>query len=406
MAESPLVRRSGLLFVSNVVAKLLAFGFTVVAARALHPSGLGVVTYVLTLANFGSILLFNASNGLARDLVRAEHDPEEETAAFSNYAVVVSFLLALSLVGAVPLGLLVGLHGWLLFGLAACLVGNACLALYIEIHRGQQQFFAVSIFTVSANLLQVVTVIGLAVLHVQEPAIYIIVFGFSTLAGIVLVEPSVRTRVRFARRLITRDRVRRVFRFVLPLLVHSGLIMAWGGVDVFFLNAFDGSQAVGEYGAAKTLVNALQLAPLAIATALLPQLARLSGLDLKRAVRRVLVLVIVATVPPVTILIAARYPLLRYVFGPEYVAAAAPLAVLAIGTALYGISMTLEESWIAIGRPRVATALTAVAAVVAVSSAPLLVIRAGSVGAAAAYSLGAVAQLSCSSVLTFRNLHR
>jgi O-antigen/teichoic acid export membrane protein len=406
VGESSLVRSSGLLFVSNACAKLLAFGFSVVVARALHPAGLGVVTYVLTFALMGSILLYNASNGLARDVVRANQDRGQESAAFSNYIVVVNALMLSTLVVVIPIGFLTGLRGWLLVGLGACLVGNAGLEFYIELHRGREQFLAVAVFTVTANLLQLLAVVSLALLGVRDPTPYLVVYGTSTLAGILIVERFMPTRMRFALHLVNRDHVRRVVRFVLPLLVHSGLYMAWFGVDVAILRAFSGFDTVGQYGAAKTLVQAMLLAPMAIATALLPQVARLSGPDLQRYVRKLLVLTGIATAPPLLVLVLLRQPLLRYIYGPEYAGAAGALIILTIGFALYGVSMTLEEGWIATGRPQVATGLTAIAAVITVSTAPLLIMYAGAPGAATALALGAAAQLGCALALTLRYLHR
>jgi O-antigen/teichoic acid export membrane protein len=406
LAGSQLLRRSSLLFLSNILIRLLGFGFSVVAARALAPSGYGVVTYVLALASIGSILLYNASNGLARALARAHDDKAAQDAAFSNYLVVVTSLLLLSLLAAIPAGLVAGLRGWLLVGLLANLLGNAGFQLYVELHRGREHFRSVAVYTVLSNLIQLVSVLSFFLLAWREPAAYVITFGLSGITAIAVMEVFNPVGLRFLRRAVGIPQIKEVLHFVLPLLVHTCFFMVWSGADVVFLKAFAGLEAVGQYGAAKTLANATLLAPAAISTALLPHAARLALRDRHDYFKKLLLLVGVTTIPAVVVLAVGGRLLLHYVYGPGYEAAAAPLAVLAIGTAVYGIDLTLEESWIAIGRPRLAAAVAAVAALITVSTALLLVPRAGSLGAALAYSLGAVGQLVVLGAVTFRFLGR
>lgn len=403
---SNLVRRSTLLFMSNVVVRLLGLGFSVIVARTLAPSGYGVVTYVLALANLSSILLFNAASGLARALARAHDDRAEQTAAFSNYVIVVAGLLLLSLLAGIPIGLVGGLQGWLLVGLLSNLLGNALYQIYIEVHRGRERFLAVAGYTLLANLIQLLTVGSMSLLGWRQPAAYVIVFGLSGIPALLIIERLVPAGLEFVRTAVERQRMREVIRFVFPLLLHTIFFMVWTGADVVFLKVFGGLSAVGEYGVAKTLANAMLLAPAAITVALLPRAARLESDDRGEYFRKLILLVGAAMVPPVAVLAIGGRLILHYVYGPNYEAAALPLLILAAGTGLYGIEMTLEESWIAMGHPRLAAGVTILAAAITVITAPLLVMHAGATGAAVAYSLGAVGQLAFLVVVTFRFLLR
>ncbi len=406
LVGSLLVRRASLLFLSNILIRLLGFGFSVIAARSLAPAAFGVVTYVLALASIGSILLYNASNGLARALARAQDDKAAQDAAFSNYLIVVASLLTLSVLAAIPGGLLAGLQGWLLVGLVANLLGNAGFQMYVELHRGREHFTSVAIYTVFSNFIQLVSVLVFFLLAFRQPAAYVLAFGLSGIAAIGVMEAFRPVGLRFVRRAVGVMQLRDVFSFVIPLLVHSCFFMVWSGADVVFLKAFTGLEAVGQYGAAKTLANATLLFPSAISTALLPHAARMTLQDRRGYFKRLLLLVGMSTIPSVFVLGLGGRLILHYVYGPAYEAAALPLLVLAVGTAVYGVDLTLEESWIAIGRPRLVAAVTAVAAIITVVTAFWLVPRAGSLGAALAYSLGAVGQLAVLAVVSLRFLTR
>src|SRR5262249_31606312 len=116
---------------------------------------------------------------------------------------------------------------------------------------------------------------------------------------------------------------------------------------------------------------------------------------------------------PAIMAIAVLAPwLLTLFFGPSYRTAATTLAILACAMGMYGIGLTLEASWIAMGRPRLAAAGPAGAAAVAGVRAPVLVGPAGPgliglagmVGAALASALGSAGRLVLLATVTARSM--
>lgn len=400
LVGSDLVRWSAVLLGSTALSRLLGFGFSVVAARALGPTNFGVVTYALALANIASILLFNSPAGLGRALARAPGDRREQNAIASNYLVIVTALLVISMVAAVPIGLAAGLE-WLVFvGLLANLVGTTTMSMYRELQRGRERFAAVAVYNPLANLIQLVAVVSFLLLAWNQPGPYVIAFGLSSVVAVLFMQPFSRLGIRFVRAALDRARTAEVLRFVIPMVVQTAFFMVWSGADVVLLEAFSRLDVVGEYGAAKSLSNAAFLAGTAVATALLPQASRLSSSERRAYFRRLLLLMAGITVPSIALIVILAPWLLGLIFGHRYQSAAPALQLLTMGMGMYGVTLTLEASWIAIGRPRLSTAATAVAAVVTVATAPVLIPLAGMVGAALAFALGSGARLLVLGVVT------
>jgi len=402
--RSLLLRRSALLFGSVALTRLFGFGFSVVTARALTPANFGVVTFTLALANLASILLFNSPAGLSRALARSHQDSHQQNVIFSNYLVIVVSLLVASLLAAVPIGLAARLEGLVLVGLLANLLGTATLETYQELQRGRERFLTVAAFNVLSNLIQLLAVAGFLLIGWAQPGPYVIAFGLSSVAAATVVQLFSPLGVRFLRAGVKWARIRESLRFVLPLVFDTACFMVWSGVDVLLLRAFTTLDAVGMYGAAKSLSNGALLAGSAISTALLPQAARLLPDERSSYLRTLLLMVVGATLPAIAAIAVLAPWLLTLFFGPSYRAATTTLAILACSTGMYGIGLTLEASWIAMGRPRLAAAGTAVAAALTVVTAPFLIGLAGMTGAALASALGSAGRLVLLGTVTARSV--
>src|SRR5439155_1613748 len=164
-------------------------------------------------------------------------------------------------------------------GLLANLIGITALTVYREVLRGVDRYGAVAAYNVACNLVQLVAVAGLWFFGFTEPVLYITAFGLSSLAAIAVVAPWAHVSLRPSLRDVNRERVSAAARFVAPMLLQTVFFMLWLNADVIVLKALAGLAPVGEYGVAKSLANAALLIPSAIATALLPQAARIGNKD-------------------------------------------------------------------------------------------------------------------------------
>jgi len=247
-------------------------------------------------------------------------------------------------------------------------------------------------------------VVGFLVIGWAQPGAYVIAFGLSSVLAATVVQAFSPLGVRFLRASVEWARIRDGLRFVLPLVLDTACFMVWSGVDVLLLRAFTTLDVVGRYGAAKSLSNGALVAGTAIGTALLPQAARLLPQERSSYFRTLLLMVVGATLPAIMAIAVLAPWLLTLFFGPSYRAATTTLMILACSTGMYGIGLTLEASWIAMGRPRLAAAGTAVAAAVALVTAPFLIGLAGMAGAALASALGSGGRLVLLGTVTARSV--
>lgn len=401
LAGTSFVGHSAVIFAGFSLASLLGFVFSVASARLLQPGEFGVMQYALAIAELAGVLVTVSPVGLSTFLSRYREDPSTARAYYSSWLVVVGAMLLLSLVvTAAAAPLVVGISGWLLVGVLANLLGVAALETYREVARGLDRFLLVSVFYVVANLLQLLAILAVAALGYRSAALFVIIYGLSsvvTLVGITLASPL---RMSLALRPIRREEMWEVLRIAQPVLAQSVFFTVWFRADVVLLERLQGSVAVGEYSAAKTLTNALQLAPSAVAFVILPRIPRLHVAVLPAYLRRVLIVDALVIVPPILLVIAAASPIIEIIFGERYASAAAPLVILAVGTGLLSFSLIFADLWLGLRKPVVDMASTALGMAATIAAALALIPRFGLVGAALAFTVGGAVRLCAAGAYT------
>jgi O-antigen/teichoic acid export membrane protein len=223
--------------------------------------------------------------------------------------------------------------------------------------------------------------------------LFVIVYGFSGLLAWVVVEMAAPVGLRFSRQTLARKQMLEVLRFIWPLLLQSVFFAVWFSADLVLVQRLLPAAATGNYAAAKTLANAVWMAPAAISMVLLPQVARLPEVALRRRLPDFVVTAGLATLPLVCVLAALGRPLIKAAFGDAYPEAAGPLALLAVGMAMHGIYLVLFGVWVGIGRPLIDLVATATGMTCTVALAFVLIPHGGLVGAATAFGLGSAFRL-------------
>jgi O-antigen/teichoic acid export membrane protein len=193
---------------------------------------------------------------------------------------------------------------------------------------------------------------------------------------------------------VDREGVMPVLRFVAPMVMQTAFFMIWFNADIVALRVFGNLTTVGTYGATKSLSNAAVMIPSAIATALLPHAARVAATEVRTYFRNLLVPVCAASIVPLAALAVMGPWILSHVFGPGYESAAPALVILSAVMTMYGISLTMEASWIAMDRPNLVLVATAASAAVTVVVLVPLVLSLGMAGAAAALAAGVAVKLA------------
>ncbi|HXM58604.1 MAG TPA: oligosaccharide flippase family protein, partial [Candidatus Dormibacteraeota bacterium] len=397
-APGGLLRSSAVLTAGNAAARFLSLLFSIAAARFLAPAGYGVFAYGLVVANAGAVLIMNTPLALTRSLARHRDDRAERDAAFTNWLAVMTAVVIASVVLMTPAGLLAGLRGWLLPALLANLLGTAVLQTYQQIQCGLERFGLMVGFWALANLLQLAAALAAGLLGLREPALFLAIYGLSSVAALAVLLPAAPLPLRLRRDSMRRDRVAAIARYAGPLALMNAFTTVWLGADVVLVERMLSSSAAGRYAAAKVIVNGFAIVSWAVSSAVLPQASRLARGELRAYLLRALGLTAAAVVPLLLLLTALARPLLGLIFGDAYLGA--PLGLLALAMALYALAMVLESAWLGLGRPVLAAVASGAGMAVTVAAGLALVPRLGLEGAALATGAGAAAQLAILAALT------
>ncbi|HKF78900.1 MAG TPA: glycosyltransferase, partial [Candidatus Dormibacteraeota bacterium] len=397
--EGMLVRASAAVLAGFGLARAFGFLFQVVAGRELSPVGYGRLTYALAVANVAAVLLTTAPLGLSRFLSRSGDNRAEQGAYFVNWLAVVGLVLGASAVGTAVFAGPAGLGGWLLVGLLANLLGVAALETYREVQRGLGGYTLQSVFYVLANAVQLAVVLFASWHGWRSPEVFLIVYGLSSVAALVLVAPVSRGP-RVALRELRWRRMARILGFMRPVLLQAIFWNVWFNADLILLLHLRGAAETGTYAAAKTIANGLLLVPTAVAFVFAPRVAQLAEAEVRGHLVRVLALTAAVSLPMAIGVAAVARPLTGDVFGGRYAAAAVPLVVLLAGVVPYGLKSVLASLWLGLGHPVVETFSSAAGMTVTVATGLWLIPRAGGAGAAAAFSAGALAQLVVGGAVT------
>ena len=384
---------AGVVFVGSAAARGLGFLFSVATARLLVPAEFGEMTYVLAIVAVASVLMTSAPVGLSRFLSLHRDDPTEQSAAYTNWLAVVGLIFALSLAVLPVVGIAARISLAMTLGVVANLFGVTVLETYREVQRGLSRYGKMVAFYVLANLLQLLVVIGLGLAGWRSAPLFVIVYGLSSVVALIVVQLVAPMHLRFSMGTLSRARMLGTVRFIRPILLQSVFFAIWYSADLLVVGRLDSRAATGNYGAAKAVALALILAPGALGTILLPQVARLSATAVRGYLIRALAFGCAITLPLALGLALLGRPLILLLFGGKYADAPGPLAVLCIGMAAYGIYSVLSSLWIGLGKPVIDMVATGAGMVCTVVLALLLVPVYGLVGGATAFSSGSVLKL-------------
>jgi O-antigen/teichoic acid export membrane protein len=399
-----LIRSSAVLFFGGTAARAIGFMFSVAAARLLLPQDYGLLAYGLAIVGFASILISSAPTGLASFVARYQGNPREQELHFSNWLAVITLLLALSSLVMVPIAAVARLSTPMLLAVIANLIGLAVLQTYKEAQRGLERFAAMAIFYFLANVAQLVAILVLAFLGFRNPALFLAIYGLSSVAALAIVQPVAPLALRFVRDVVEWQRMMAVARYIQPLVLQTIFFAIWFGADLILVQRLIGPRAAGNYAAAKSLANAVYLAPSAISAVVMSRIARMPQISLGGYLSRVLVFATVATAPLLTIFVVFGKPLTGFIFGGRYSQVSTPLAILAIGMAFYGVYLVLAGSWSGLGKPSIDAIATGAGTLATLAAGLVLVPREGLLGAAIAFSSGAMIQLFVIGGYTIRQL--
>jgi O-antigen/teichoic acid export membrane protein len=348
------------------VARLLSFGFYLVAARVLSVSGFGVVRYTISLGLLALAPLLVLATALNRELGAARGDAVE-TERVLGTSVLIAFWIWVASAGLCLAASAGGLLGSAdLTGLLVVLATGTVFNLYYQLSRGLGQIGRIAITYVGGSALQLVLVLVMAAAGTLTPLAALVLFGVGSALPVIVCEvaaPVVRRR----RIALNREMARILWRLAAPLALAQLGYMIWISADQIWVDSTLGSASIGLYGAAKTVVQAFMVLTAGSVGVMLPRVAQLRSRGEDEVARHFIFamtvrLVAIAAVVA-AIVIALRTPLLTAIFGSGYDAASGSLTALSVSMTAYIGFVAVTGSAIGWGRPGLSALGVCVAAV-------------------------------------------
>ncbi|WP_424018999.1 oligosaccharide flippase family protein [Halorientalis pallida] len=373
---------------------LIAFVAQVVAARYLSAADFGGLTAGTALLDIGAIV---AGLGLASGLTR--YLPRVETGEKRMLALVT---VGLSLVTSTALGVAVATNAGFI---ASEVFGNPNVTVSIRVFgaaipfatllnvavggiRGQERS---TYWVLVKNIVHPIVRIGLvvtAVLYGADQAglagAYAVPYVVSATIGLVLLHRTLpRTRTDF-----DRDRIEELTRYSLPFTVTGVSSFVYRSIDIFLVLYFIGDAATGVYGVAYAAVSFMGMFSTAVNFLGSPIASRLESdgavEDVMAMFRAVVRWLLVASVCALVPLGVFATDFIDVIYGSKYAAGGTVLTILAVGFAVKNVLSIHNSILEAVGRSKVLSVNSAIAAVTNLGLNLVLIPRMGIVGAAVA----------------------
>jgi O-antigen/teichoic acid export membrane protein len=363
----------GALALSEGGARLISFAYYLFAARVLAPEEFGVLRYTITLAvlAFGTIQVL--ASAIARELGAARSDTERVAAIIgSGIAIAIGlWIVSVLLCAAAAIGGLLGSADSV--GLVTVLTGIGVFQVYYGIARGLGNIQRMAVTYVGGSLIQLASILALALTANPGPTVALVIFGVSSAAAVFLAEvrqPLVRKKALH----FSRTESRALWRLGRPLLAAQLFYLVWISADQIWVERQLGERELGIYSAAKNLAQLYVVIPAGAYGVLLPRVAELRAAGEDARAARLIIRVTMAVIGLSFVLaipvVIFREPLLTGLYGDAYSPAAPALVGLSAGMVVYAGFVTVTSAAVGWGHPRIyswAMTLAALVNVVALS---------------------------------------
>lgn len=370
---------------SNVVTSGAQYVIVVIVARAFGPETFGDYVFAFTFASFFATLCnFGLDRILIRDIVR------QPAAASQHLLAAAGVRLALGALSAALTAVVAWAAGYppSLRLVIALLLLAQILGLFSELCRSV--LFAFGAMPRDAVLRAAGRCIGVAAVA----AGLVMGWGLPGVAAGLAVGGAAELLLyatAMTRRLVLRytpvdwDVARGLVRSAWPIALNTVLVVLYLRINVVMLTSWTGAEAAGEFGAAFTFVQVLQVVSGTLAGVLLPTLTarKLQGHDqVLAAVRSATYYVLLFVLPATVGMSLLASELMTFVYGPQYAGAASVLAVLAWANPFMFLGSLYGTLLIVLDAERILIPVSAAALVVSGAANYLFVPAFGAAGAA------------------------
>ena len=401
-----LIKSSAIIGSGNVASRALGFIFFIIVARMLVPAEYGFIRYILALASLvGVISTTGYQLALTRYLGANKDNAHDKDVYFSNSIVAIALLLLFTFIAVLLVSEIANkLSYWVL----VILVGTVIFYTYSAVLRGLLNYKKYTYFNISNSLVKVALVcILFYLLKFYSSHAVLVIFAYSCIIPLVILELFRPSHISFRKSLISKNTLKELTMFAIPVFIASGAATIVTSVDVIFIESFIGMEAVGFYGVARTLTQIFQFIPMAISTVLVPEVAGFKSQDTtKKYLKFSLVLTVIGSLCLFIGIYIFGEMLIRILFTERYIEALKALYVLSAGMVFYSAFSVICSFWDGIGKPTIPMIFLSIIAGINIISNIYLIPRLEIFGAGIAFTISYFIGLIILSMITFINWHK
>jgi len=252
--------------------------------------------------------------------------------------------------------------------------------------------------------------IAVAIIYVHHDGMIALAIALTvtnTIGSVVQAVAALKLGARLPRP--SRKRVRQVISVGLPIGIAGALVISYARIDQVIVYALAGTNAAGLYGAVYNLLDAAHFVPISVLTTLAPVIAASWPTDRARLLRTSRLsaeLLAVTSLGGLAFAIVASEPVVRLIFGQEFVAAAPALPVLVAAFVFISFGYLNGNLLVVLGLQRRLLSISLIALVVNVCGNLIFVPLVGFMGAAWMTLATEVVVCAASLSLILRTLER
>lgn len=405
-----IARGASALFSSNLASNIISYGFYIFIVHFLVVGSLGVL-YSLNVVSglLASFLLLQLPGGFGRFITgRVQTGRMNEARYYFRSGLY--FALAISAVSAPTLVVLSPLIAKWLFGSSSHLglvylvildfvfyVFNSFLGLSLSSRRlfGRSSIIGVTSSAVRYGLGAVLILLGFGVAGV--------LYGWIA-SDILFLVAYLRYAKPFLKGEKTKQNLKEVVSYSLPLFLAAGAVVVLQNVDRLFVLKYLGLVQLGIYGSILIAANIPKILPSSVGSALMPAIIKFEDQDrlspniIMKSIRYITML----TVPTLGLLAAVAKPVIRILLGATFTPAWVSFSVLMLGSGAMSLDIPVTQVLSAKKKTKVLAVQQLVSSAVLAALAILLIPKLYVTGAALAYVLARISGFAVTSRAVYK----
>lgn len=402
--KATVLKNTAWLTAAEIGSRVARGGLSIVAARMLGATGMGIFAYALALGGF---LTFFEDAGIGTFVTRSFARNELHKEHVFGTALVLKALLGLLAFGVFvsvgPIVSTIPAASTIIPIVAILLLSDGLRSFFFSITRAEQRMHVDSTVQIITNVL----IVGLAVgLMMVSPTPLSLALGYTigSVIGTIIMFLVVKKYLPNLIQNFSKKLFREIFMAAWPFTVLAISNVLIFNTDTLFLGHYSSVAEVGYYGAASRLIQLFYILPVLFATSTFPVLVQkiAAGEPTGKVLRKIVWLMLAASSGLTVIMVAGAKWLVPFLFGASFSASIPMVVILSLTYIPVFIGSTLNNVVMAYDRQKQFVIANIFGIVANIALDFILVPRYGGIGAAIASVVG----LSVITVVTAVKLSR